>query len=107
MVQLDTGLRVMNLSGVRRCLSLAAEARGACLVSADAATGPEEGCWPCMTLADGTEVRFLVTREEYVSGVIRWVVTAETGEWAAQDNADSLLHAIACAMGDAPQEAEE
>lgn len=85
----------MNLSGARRCLSLATEARGALMVSADSSTGPGEGVEALVILADQTEITVYVLRDAF-----RWVVSSKLGEWESADLPDALLHAIASALGD-------
>ena len=85
----------MNVSGARRCLLLATEARGALMVSADSASGPGEGVEAKVLLADQSEVTVWILRDG-----LRWVVSSRIGEWEATDHPDSVLHAIACALGD-------
>lgn len=85
----------MNVQAAQRCLSLAAEARGALMVSADSTSGPGEGVEADVGLADGSEVSVYVRRDGF-----RWVVSSRLGEWEASDHPDSVLHAIASALGD-------
>jgi len=85
----------LNVSGARRCLLLATEARGALMVSADSTSGPGEGVEAKVLLADQSEVTVYVLRDG-----LRWVVSSRFGEWEATDQPDCVLHAIACAMGD-------
>jgi hypothetical protein len=85
----------VNVQAAQRCLSLAAEARGACVLKSEVSTGPGEGLEADVGLADGSEVAVYVKREAF-----RWIVSSRHGEWEAPDFPDNVLHAIACALGD-------
>ena len=84
----------MSPSTVKRLIILAAEARGACVLSVEDASGG--AVQAAIVLLDGVDV---VVRVKRIGE--RWEVANEKGEeWWAGDVPDAMTHAVAAAMGD-------
>lgn len=90
----------MTLSGVRRLVVLAAEARGVMVICEDAVPEEKRYTASCLT-KDGTDVRISVEKTGGTGSSMPWLVSNCSGEqWSAGDVPDAISHAVGEALGD-------